>query len=80
MAVDIHRGHLHAPGRISGLLQTYDKSNGTVTKKKPRHVAAGNLASVMVELVAGAAIPVEAGMKIVLRSNGQTVAAGIIEK
>lgn len=80
MAVDIHRGQLHAPGRIAAMLQTYDKANGTVIKKKPRHIAAGSLASVKVELTAGESIPVEVGNKIVLRSNGQTVAAGIIEQ
>lgn len=78
MAVDIHKGRLHAAGRICSMLATYDKSNGMVLKKKPRHVASGSLALSKIELL-GDPIPVEVGNRIVLRSNGQTVAAGIIE-
>lgn len=78
MAVDVHKGRLHAAGRISAMLQIIDKANGTVIKKKPRHIPPGSLARVKVELV-NDSIPVEAGNRIVLRNNGQTVAAGIIE-
>jgi len=78
MAVDVHRGRLHAAGRISRLIAKIDKSNGDITKKKPRHIPSGSLATVTVELL-GESIPVEAGNRVVLRANGQTVAAGIIE-
>lgn len=78
MAVDVHKGRLHAAGKVSVLLQTMDKSNGQVIRKKPRHIPPGSLARVTVELI-GEAIPVEAGNRIVLRSSGVTVAAGIIE-
>jgi elongation factor 1 alpha-like protein len=78
MAVDVHKGRLHAAGKVSVLLQTIDKSNGEIIKKKPRHIPAGSLARVTVELV-GEPIPVESGNRIVLRSSGTTVAAGIIE-
>ena len=78
MAVDVHKGRLHAAGKITKMLETIDKATGETIKKKPRHIAAGALARVRVELV-GDSIPVEVGNHVVLRSNGQTVAAGIIE-
>lgn len=78
MAVDVHRGRLHLPGRIIYLLSILDKSTGAVVKKKPRHIAAGSLATVKVEMV-GNQIPLEVGHKVVLRCGGQTVAAGIVE-
>jgi len=78
MAIDVHKGRLHAAGRICSMLATIDKANGQIIKKKPRHIPPGSLARVKVEL-AGESIPVEAGNRVVLRNNGQTVAAGIIE-
>lgn len=79
MAVDIHRGQLHAPGRIAQMIQTYDKASGVVAKKKPRAIPPGTLASVKVELTAGESIPVEVGNRVVLRAQGTTVAAGVVE-
>ena len=78
MPVDVHKGRLHAAGKIFSMLVTLDKANGQAIKKKPRHIPPGSLARVEVELV-GELIPVEAGDKVVLRHNGQTVAAGIVE-
>lgn len=79
MPVDVHKGRLHAAGKISSMLATLDKANGhAIKKKKPRHIPPQSLARVKVELV-GEVIPVEVGDKVVLRHNGQTVAAGIIE-
>lgn len=71
-------------GRVAKLKAIYDKNTGIVGKKKPRHVPAGSLASIQVE-VTGAGpgngtIPVELGTKIVLRAFGQTVAAGLVEQ
>lgn len=77
MMVDVHRGRLHLPGKIAYLLSTLDKVTGTVMKKKPRHITAGSLATVKVEMI-GNPIPLEVGHKVVLRSGGQTVAAGIV--
>ncbi|KAI5852856.1 P-loop containing nucleoside triphosphate hydrolase protein [Morchella snyderi] len=79
MMVDVHRGRLHAPGKVVYLLSTLDKATGVVLKKRPRHITAGSLATVKVELM-GNPIPLEAGYKVVLRSGGQTVAAGIVEQ
>lgn len=77
MMVDVHRGRLHLPGKIAYLLSTLDKVTGTVMKKKPRHITAGSLATVKVEMI-GNPIPLEVGHKVVLRCGGQTVAAGIV--
>lgn len=75
--VDVHRGRLHVPGRISKLVATLDKSSGAVVKKKPKIVAPGNVARVVVEM--DQAVPLEAPTRIVLRSGGDTVAAGLLE-
>ncbi|EAW11307.1 putative translation elongation factor EF-1 subunit [Aspergillus clavatus NRRL 1] len=75
--VDIHRGRLHVPGRISRLVATLDKGSGAVIKKKPKIVAPGTVARVVVEM--DQAVPLEAPTRIVLRSGGETVAAGLLE-
>ncbi|KAL2354836.1 elongation factor Tu GTP binding domain-containing protein [Cryomyces antarcticus] len=77
MYVDVHRGRLHVPGKITQMLAVLDKSSGEVTKKKPRVVQPGSVARVRVELET--AIPLEAPGRIVLRNQGQTVAAGLLE-
>ncbi|KAL4895053.1 elongation factor 1 alpha, partial [Aspergillus ambiguus] len=74
--VDVHRGRLHVPGRISKLVATLDKGSGAVVKKKPKIVAPGNVARVVVEM--DNAVPLEAPTRIVLRSGGETVAAGLL--
>ncbi|KAL7269851.1 hypothetical protein RUND412_007465 [Rhizina undulata] len=78
MMVDVHRGRLHVGGKISYLLSTIDKTTGKVLKQRPRHVGPGALASVKVEVL-GDAIPLEKDMRVVLRTAGKTVAAGIVE-
>ncbi|GFG16019.1 isoform 3 of HBS1-like protein [Aspergillus udagawae] len=75
--VDIHRGRLHVPGRISRLIATLDKGSGSVIKKKPKIVAPGSVARIVVEM--DQAVPLEAPTRIVLRSGGDTVAAGLLE-
>ncbi|EWC46452.1 hypothetical protein DRE_04395 [Drechslerella stenobrocha 248] len=77
MVIDIHRGRLNASGRITKLIATLDKGNGTVTKKKPRHIAPGSLAVISIS-VTGVPLPLEKGSKIVLRADGLTVAAGVL--
>jgi elongation factor 1 alpha-like protein len=76
MPLDIHRGRLHVPGRISNLVAVVDKVDGRVIKKKPKVVQPGSIARVVVELESPA--PIEGG-RIVLRANGETVAAGLLE-
>ncbi|KAL4988613.1 P-loop containing nucleoside triphosphate hydrolase protein [Aspergillus falconensis] len=75
--VDIHRGRLHVPGRISKLVATLDKGSGNVLKKKPKIVQPGAVARIVVEL--DQAVPLEAPTRVVLRSGGDTVAAGLLE-
>jgi elongation factor 1 alpha-like protein len=77
MMVDVHRGRLHRPGRISQLTATLDKSTGEVIKKKPKVIQPGTWVRVVVHM--DSAIPLEAPARIILRSNGETVAAGIME-
>ena len=75
--LDVHRGRLHAPGKIESLDALLDKVTGAVTKKKPRIVKPGSVARITVKLDTKA--PLEAGMRIILRSGGETVAAGLLE-
>lgn len=75
--VDIHRGRLHVPGRISKLVATLDKGSGAPVKKKPKIVAPGSVARIVVEMEQG--VPLEAPTRVVLRAGGDTVAAGLLE-
>lgn len=75
--VDIHRGRLHVPGRISRLIATLDKGTGAPVKKKPKVVGPGAVARIVVEMEQG--VPLEAPTRIVLRAGGETVAAGLLE-
>ena len=75
--VDIHRGRLHVPGRISRLIATLDKGTGAPVKKKPKIVGPGAVARIVVEMEQG--VPLEAPTRIVLRAGGETVAAGLLE-
>lgn len=77
MPLEVHRGRLHVPGRISRLVATLDKKTSEVTKKKPKVVSPGTVARTVVEL--DHAVPLEAPTRIVLRAGGNTVAAGILE-
>lgn len=75
--VDIHRGRLHVPGRISKLVATLDKASGQPIKKKPKIVAPGSVARIVVEM--DRPVPLEAPTRVVLRAGGDTVAAGLLE-
>ncbi|KAI0887909.1 P-loop containing nucleoside triphosphate hydrolase protein [Annulohypoxylon maeteangense] len=77
MQVDVHRGRLHAAGQILEIAALLDKTRGTVLKKKPRIVKPGSVARVVVKM--GTKVPLEAGQRIILRSGGETVAAGLLE-
>ncbi|KAI9757211.1 MAG: Hsp70 suppressor, GTPase facilitates ribosomal subunit dissociation [Lichina confinis] len=77
MAVDVHRGHLHAAGHISQLVGLLDKASGATTKKKPKIIKPGSVARIKIELDQPA--PLEPPVRVILRSNGETVAAGIVE-
>lgn len=75
--VDLHLGRLHAAGRMAALISVVD-AKGEVMKKKPRVVQAGSRANIKVVLDAGA--PLSPGDRVILRSNGNTVAAGKVER
>lgn len=77
MPVDLHRGRLHSAGQIVSIAATLDKVTGAVVKKKPRVVQPGGVARVAVKLAAK--VPLERGQRVVIRSGGQTVAAGLLE-
>ena len=77
MSVDVHRGRLHAPGRVTQLVATLDKGNGAVIKKKPKIIQPGSVARIRVEM--DRPVPLEAPTRIVLRANGETVGAGLLE-
>ncbi|KAK4134952.1 hypothetical protein BT67DRAFT_420483 [Trichocladium antarcticum] len=77
MQVDVHRGRLHAAGRIETITALLDKVSGAVVKKKPRIVKPATVARIVVKL--DQLVPLEKGLRVVLRSGGQTVAAGLLE-
>ena len=77
MPVDLHRGRLHAAGNIQSIPATLDKATGEIVKKKPKVVQPGAVARVIVKL--GSKVPLEKGQRVVIRSQGETIAAGLIE-
>ena len=78
MNIDIHRGRLHVPGKISQLVAILDKADGnTATKKRPKIVQPGSLVRLKVEM--DQSVPLPEASRIILRANGETVAAGLIE-
>lgn len=78
MHVEVHRGRLHVPGRITQLVAVLDKVTGaTVGKKKPRLVQPGSVARIVIQMES--AVPLEAPGKVILRAGGETLAAGLLE-
>jgi len=78
MWVDVHRGRLHTPARVTQLVAVLDKASGAVERKKVRVVQPGSIARIRVELER--AMPLEAPNRVVLRAEGSTVAAGLLEE
>ena len=79
--VDVLRGRLKFEGRISGLTALLSKSSGTLVKKKPRLVKPGEVARIVVTAAEkeGKGVPMEEGLRVVLRTGGETIAAGLVE-
>ncbi|PHH65938.1 hypothetical protein CDD81_886 [Ophiocordyceps australis] len=77
MPVDLHRGRLHVAGQIESMVALLDKATGTIIKKKPRVVQPGGVARMVVRL--STKVPLEAGQRVVIRSGGETIAAGLLE-
>jgi elongation factor 1 alpha-like protein len=74
---DVHVGRSHVAGRISQLFSIMN-SRDEVLKKKPRIVKEGQRASIRIVLDHGA--PLEPGDRMVLRADGKTIAAGIVQQ
>ena len=78
MHVEVHKGRLHAPGRVTQLVAELDKASGhTIKGKKPRLIKPGAVARVLLEMEE--AVPLEKGGRVVLRAGGETVGAGLVE-
>jgi elongation factor 1 alpha-like protein len=77
MPVDLHRGRLHVAGQILSISATLDKATGEVLKKKPKVVQPGAVARVSIKL--NSKVPLEKGQRVVIRSQGETIAAGLLE-
>ncbi|KAK9240548.1 hypothetical protein V1525DRAFT_395308 [Lipomyces kononenkoae] len=81
----IYRGRTTEAARILRLTALLDKSTGKVTKHKPRHLVSGQSAIVELEVM-GSSFPMETFKaskdlgRVVLRQEGITVAAGIVEE
>ncbi|KAF3037411.1 Hsp70 suppressor, GTPase facilitates ribosomal subunit dissociation [Didymella keratinophila] len=77
MPVEVFRSTLNSPGSIRTLSAKLNKFTGEVTKKKPRIVKPGEVARVVVQLERE--LPIEEGMRVVVRERGRTVGAGLME-
>jgi len=77
MHCEIHKGRLHAPGRVTKLVAQLDKSIGAAVKGKPRLIKPGNVAKIIVEV--DDPIPLEPGSRVIIRAGGETVGAGLVE-
>lgn len=78
MMIDVHRGRLFTSGKIKQIDCLLDKVTGApIGKKRPQIVKPGQLARVVIQLDVEA--PLEAPGRVVLRSNGATVAAGLLD-
>lgn len=76
--MDMLRGRLQVSGRISELIATLDKTTGrAVGKKNPRVLQPGVAARVVLSL--DREIPIAEGWRVVLRTEGRTIAAGLVE-
>ena len=78
MHCEVHKGRLHAPGRVTKLVAQLDKASGAAVKgRKPRLVKPGSVARVLVEV--DDPIPLEQGGRVILRAGGETIGAGLVE-
>lgn len=75
--VDVHKGPMHALGKVTKLVAVLNKATGETERKKPKVVQPGAVARVVVELEGE--MPLEAGARVVLRSDSKSIAAGLIE-
>ena len=77
MHCEVHKGRLHAPGRVTKLVAQLDKASGAAIKgKKPRLIKPGTVASLSVDV--DDPIPLEQGGRVILRAGGETIGAGLV--
>ena len=77
MPVEVFRSTLNSPGGIRTLSAKLNKFTGEVVKKRPRIVKPGEVARVVVQLERE--LPIEEGMRVVVRERGRTIGAGLME-
>ena len=78
MHCEVHKGRLHAVGRVTQLIAQLDKASGAAIKgKKPRLIKPGSVARVVVEV--DDPVPLEQGGRVILRAGGETLGAGLVE-
>jgi elongation factor 1 alpha-like protein len=75
--VEVFRSTLNSPGSIRTLSAKLNKFTGEVVKRRPRIVKPGEVARVVVLLERE--LPVEEGMRVVIRERGRTIGAGLME-
>ncbi|KAJ2790391.1 hypothetical protein GGI18_001826 [Coemansia linderi] len=78
----LHMQSLNVPAVVSRIIETFDQRSGEVLKRRPRHIRKG--ATARVEIVAETPVCLELFKdskelgRIMLRKNGETIAAGIV--
>jgi len=83
-SVIVHRGRIDEPATIKRIISLIDKADGHIIKKQPRHIPVGGAAIVQIALANKRGIPLEQFSinrdtgRIILRSEGVTVAAGVV--
>ncbi|KAH3914057.1 hypothetical protein HBI56_053920 [Parastagonospora nodorum] len=75
--VEVFRSTLNSPGGIRTLSAKLNKFTGEIVKKRPRIVKPGEVARVVVVLERE--LPIEEGMRVVVRERGRTIGAGLME-
>ncbi|KAK9447688.1 uncharacterized protein V1518DRAFT_406692 [Limtongia smithiae] len=84
--VIVYRGRTNEAAHITKLISVLDKTSGSLLKNKPRHLTSGQTAVIEIEVNGSSGFPMEKFRankdlgRIVLRQDGNTVAAGIVEE
>lgn len=79
MFVTVHRGRQAMEAKVSKLLSILDKGSNEVSRRKPKLIKPGEWARAEVAFLGGDKQPLDKGARIVLRSGGTTIAAGLVE-
>lgn len=78
MHCEVVKGRLLAAGRISKLEALLDKGSGVAAQgKRLKLIKPGNVARIIVEF--DALNPIESGNRVIIRAEGGTVGAGLVE-